>query len=460
MVVSSRNWKVVLVGECMVSRPFSMHDDPDFMRVVELMRDSDFTYGHLEMNLGEFEDIEWPARGNWLGSFMLADPKIADDLKWMGVDIMSLAHNHSLDFGATGLISTIKHCKRAGMVVAGTGRDLEEAREPGYLETRKGRVALISTSSGNQPYEWASLTKGTMRGRPGINPLRLSMKYMVDSETAEQLKAVGKKLGILRQKSSGTSGVGLGDKEFGLVMPTDQSTRAGSAFIEGDRCEIMSECHKRDLEGNLRTIDEGLNMADLVVVAHHFNVSEGPRGDHPPKFTRAFAQAAIDAGADVYVGHGWHRTLGIEIYKGKPIIHGIGNFFAQSEFIRRVPYDSYESWGHDMDKLSTLTPAAYPLHPGLDTPSDTWWSSAVISLDIEERQVKGITLHPVEMGRETTKQAKQTRSTGHGKHLLTEGRPIIAKGEDAGRILDRIKRLSAEYGTNVEIRDGVGYVKL
>ena len=458
--MSKQDWNIALVGECMVSRPFSMIDDPDFLGVAELLRNTDFTYGHLEMNLGEFEDIEFPARGNWLGSFMLSDPKIADDLKWMGVDIMSLAHNHSLDFGAPGILSTIKHCKRVGLTVAGTGRDLEEAREPGYLETRKGRVALISVSSGNQPSEWASLPKGTMKGRPGINPLRLSMKYMLDKETAEQLKAVGKKLGILRLKSSGTSGVGLGDKEFGLVMPTDQSTRAGSAFIEGDRCEIMSECHPRDLEGNLRTIDEGLNMADLVMVAHHFNVSEGPRGDHPPKFTRAFAKAAVDAGADIYVGHGWHRTLGIEIYKGKPLIHGIGNFFAQSEFIRRVPYDSYESWGHDMDRLPTLTPAAYPLHPGLDTPSDTWWSSAVITLQMDDRQIKGLTLHPVEMGRETTKQAKQTRSVGHGKHLLTDGRPMLAKGEDADRILERIKRLSAEYGTNIDIRDGVGYLRL
>ena len=60
-------------------------------------------------------------------------------------------------------------------------------------------------------------------------------------------------------------------------------------------------------------------------------------------------------------------TLGIEIYKGKPIIYGIGNFFAQSEFIRRVPYDSYDAWGHDVDRLPTLTPSAHPLHPGLDS---------------------------------------------------------------------------------------------
>ena len=35
--------------------------------------------------------------------------------------------------------------------------------------------------------------------------------------------------------------------------------------------------------------------------------------------------------------------MGIEIYKGRPIIYGIGNFVAHSEFMSNVPYDSYEA---------------------------------------------------------------------------------------------------------------------
>lgn len=201
-------------------------------------------------------------------------------------------------------------------------------------------------------------------------------------------------------------------------------------------------------------------MADLVIVAHHFSVSDGPRGDTPPGFVREFAHAAIDGGADIFVGHGWHRTLGIEIYKGRPIIYGIGNFFAQSEFIRRVPYDSYDAWGHDVDRLPTLHPALHPLHPGLDTPSDTWWSSAVIRVEMAGGRMRRLTLHPVEMGRESTKQATQTRRTGRGEHPLTEGRPMLAQGTDAGRILDRFRRLSAAFGTEVTIRDGVGVIDL
>ena len=65
-------------------------------------------------------------------------------------------------------------------------------------------------------------------------------------------------------------------------------------------------------------------MADLTIVSHHFSVSDGPRGDAPPQFVTKFARACIDEGADIYFGHGWHRTLGIEIYKGKLILYGVG----------------------------------------------------------------------------------------------------------------------------------------
>jgi poly-gamma-glutamate capsule biosynthesis protein CapA/YwtB (metallophosphatase superfamily) len=450
---STKSWDLTLVGECMVSRPFAMHDEPEFRAVLDLMRRSDATYAHLEMNLGDFDELDWPARGDWTGSYMMAEPRLADDLRWAGVHLVSLAQNHSFDFGAAGIMSTIKHCRRAGLVHAGTGRDLEEAREPGYLETKKGRVALISVSSGNKAHEWAGLPKAGLRGRPGVNPLRVSMKYVVDARAAAELQRIVGALDI-----GGRSPFAAEAGEIRMSLPGDQSTRTGVVFVDGGRFEIASELHQRDLAGNLRSVDEARTMADLVIVAHHFNISEGKRGDLPPSFARAFAHACIDAGADIYLAHGWHRTLGIELYKGRPIFYGMGDFFAQSEFIRRVPYDSYEAWGHDVDRLPTLTPAAYPLHPGLD--SELWWSSAVVGLTMKDRAVQEIRLHPVEMGRDVSAEPRVRRSTGHGAHALTEGRPLMANGENAARILERLRRLSAEYGTKIDVDGGVGIVRL
>ncbi|MFI0485428.1 CapA family protein [Actinomadura sp. 9N215] len=465
MTTGRRSYDISLAGECMVMRPFSAHDDPGFTAVLDLLRGSDLTYAHLETNLGEYDEIGWPAKAGEIGSYLLSDPRIAADLRWAGVDVMSLANNHSMDFGAPGMLSTIRHIRDAGIAHAGTGRDLEEAREPAYLETRKGRVALISVSSGNKPHENAGLPKGTIRGRPGVNPLRVRTRFLVDQPAAKALQDIAGRLGILQMngiRKEGSTKRGLRDGEFTLALPEAQSTVASTVFAESDAFAIETTCDERDLAGNLRVVEEAVAMADLVMVAHHFNVAEGSRGDGPPAFARQFAHACIDAGADVYIAHGWHKTLGIEIYQGRPAFYGMGNFFAQSEFIRRVAYDSYEAWGHDVDRLGTLTPAAHPLHPGLDAGGRTWWSSAVVRLTLTDGRVEALRLHPVGLGREVTPEAPIVRPTGRGPHTLTEGRPVTASPEDGLRILQRIKDLSAGYGTDIEIDEpaGVGVLKL
>ena len=38
------------------------------------------------------------------------------------------------------------------------------------------------------------------------------------------------------------------------------------------------------------------------------------------------AHAAIDAGADLVIGHGPHYSLPVEVYRGKPIFYGLGSF--------------------------------------------------------------------------------------------------------------------------------------
>jgi poly-gamma-glutamate capsule biosynthesis protein CapA/YwtB (metallophosphatase superfamily) len=451
--MNTRRWKVAIAGEAMVSRPFSVHDEPEFLAVLKLLRDADVTYAHLETNFGHIEEIEWAAKGDQGGTFFMVDPQIADDLKWAGIDMVSNAFNHSGEFGASGVLSTRRHCRRAGLTCAGTGRDLEEARAPGYMETKKGRVALVSMSSGNGPEDWASLPKGGTRGRPGVNPLRASMKCVVDHQMAEQLKELGRKLRILKTKAKSPAEPGFEKGAFGLG---GLHGRGVTTYVEGDRFEIISTAHEKDLERNCRSVDEAMQMADLVLVGHHCSLSEGTRGDDPPQLMRVAAKAFIDAGADIYIGHGWHKTLGIELYQNKPIFYGIGNFFAQNQFVLNVPYDSYETWGHDVDRLPTLNPATYPLHPGGAT--ETSWSSAIAVIEMEGHMMTGMKLYPVEMGRDVP-EGRINRFTGSGPHPLTEGRPLMADKENGTRILERIQRLSSTYGTKIEIKDGVGVLK-
>jgi poly-gamma-glutamate synthesis protein (capsule biosynthesis protein) len=60
--------------------------------------------------------------------------------------------------------------------------------------------------------------------------------------------------------------------------------------------------------------------ADIVVASCHWGLNR----DHLQYMTE-IAHAAIDAGADVVLGHGPHYILPVELYKGKPIFYGMGN---------------------------------------------------------------------------------------------------------------------------------------
>ena len=83
-------------------------------------------------------------------------------------------------------------------------------------------------------------------------------------------------------------------------------------------------------------------LADIVIVSLHCHES-GANRSVPADFIPIFAKAVIDAGADVFVGHGPHVLRGIEIYKGKPIFYSLSNFIFQNETVLRMPEDSYEA---------------------------------------------------------------------------------------------------------------------
>jgi poly-gamma-glutamate synthesis protein (capsule biosynthesis protein) len=450
----SNTLNLTVVGETMAVRPFSMQTDPDFLSIVKLIRESDLAYAHLEMNLASPNELGYAARGSSGGAgYLVADPVIARDLKWAGIDAMSVANNHSFDWGEKGLLATIRNCNRAGIAVAGTGANLEEAREPVYFEKDKGRIAMLAISSGNSAFEWAGLAKGATPGRPGINPIRVRTVYQVDHATAEQLKATGKNLGVL-------SDAAAAKKEFNITPGAISGSNgySGFSFVDGDKFEITTENHPGDVAANLKSVEEAKAMADFVIVAQHMSISEARRGDTPVKAAVDFAHKTIDSGADIYIGHGWHTFLGIEVYKNKPIIYGLGNFFWQSAYIPRVPADEYESYGYSMDELVGLRPAVGSLHPEGDS---NWAWSAVFQFKYENKKITAITLHPIEMGYDFTgDKPKPNRQVGSGDHPYLDGSPRMAHGANAQKILERAAKLCALRGTKVEIADGIGTIKI
>jgi len=72
--------------------------------------------------------------------------------------------------------------------------------------------------------------------------------------------------------------------------------------------------------------------AEVVLVSHHGGVEDI---DYPLPRTKAIAEAAIDAGADAFLGHHPHVVQGIAFRGGKPILYSMGNFLMEMSPTRK-----------------------------------------------------------------------------------------------------------------------------
>jgi poly-gamma-glutamate synthesis protein (capsule biosynthesis protein) len=97
-----------------------------------------------------------------------APPEAAGALAGLGVDCVTLANNHALDYGPDALQDTLHHLAGAGIRAVGAGSDLGEAREAVVLEAGGVRVAVVGIT--DHPSDFAAAP-----GRPGVAHAHLEM---------------------------------------------------------------------------------------------------------------------------------------------------------------------------------------------------------------------------------------------------------------------------------------------
>ncbi len=119
------------------------------------------------------------------GMFLhVASPDVPGCLRRMGFDIVALANNHAWDLGTEGILATRESVTAAGLVVAGTGRDLAEAGAPGILEITP-RVALVAMATGKIA-DGAAATAT----RPGVNELRMTGERLHAEDVDRNLASI------------------------------------------------------------------------------------------------------------------------------------------------------------------------------------------------------------------------------------------------------------------------------
>jgi len=169
--------------------------------------------------------------------------------------------------------------------------------------------------------------------------------------------------------------------------------------------------------------------------------------EEPADFVIDFVHQVIDAGADVVVGHGPHFPLGIEIYKGRPILYSVGNLIFQNETVGFFPADAYERFDLDLkatpsDFLDARTSGGKKGHP-----SDPAYRENMFAVcRFDKNKLKEIKIFPIDQG--------------FGRPRPQRGRPLLAEGEVTKRVIERVTRLSQRYDTKIFNRDGVGVIEI
>jgi poly-gamma-glutamate synthesis protein (capsule biosynthesis protein) len=126
--------RVALAGDTMLGRgvakelgrrpPHSLVDE----ELAEITRAADLFVLNLECCISERGE-PLPKTFNFR-----APPAAVETLLHLGVDCVTLANNHALDYGIDALLDTFEHLRSAGIAWAGAGENLDEARKPVVVE--------------------------------------------------------------------------------------------------------------------------------------------------------------------------------------------------------------------------------------------------------------------------------------------------------------------------------------
>jgi poly-gamma-glutamate synthesis protein (capsule biosynthesis protein) len=135
-----------------------------FADVVDIFNEADLVIGNLECSLSRNGE-PWPNKQLHFG----ATPLAATALAVGGVDVVSVANNHSLDFGRVAFLETLARLDDAGVGHAGGGINAAAAHKPLILERNGLRIAFLSyVTSFWGPYAFTTRSWEAKSDKAGI----------------------------------------------------------------------------------------------------------------------------------------------------------------------------------------------------------------------------------------------------------------------------------------------------
>jgi len=245
--------------------------DVPFRLVAPILRKSDFVFSNLECC------FYIPRGGHTLTNVgFMADPAIGEALKTGGIQAVGIANN--VNYGEAAIDASVARLDELKVPHTGAGANHEAARVPVILEREGLRVGFLQ---------------------------RTSVYWPTDHEAGEN-----------------STGVAVIRGHTAYQLPLHKTRReVPPANRPGIPPEIVTWADPQYLQWFQNDIAELRKKADIVVASCHWGLWQ-----EVLQYMPEIAHAAIDAGADVVMGHGPHFSLPVEVYKGKPIFYGLGSF--------------------------------------------------------------------------------------------------------------------------------------
>ncbi|MGV7119224.1 CapA family protein [Sphingopyxis sp. 550A] len=417
------DFSLAAVGDLIYLRPMLATLEKQAPDMLRILRGADVTFGNFETTALDLATFKGSPQAESGGTWMLADPGVPKEVAAMGIDIVGHANNHATDWGVEGMIETLKLLDAAHLVRAGTGRTMAEARAPAYYDGPQGRVALVSATTTFTPMTPAADPLGRVPGRPGANTIRSTeVGQLSEADLAVLARITGTKPG---------APVRIKGRDFRAVeAPTTPMT-------------IGYDLNPKDLAANLLAVRQARQNGNFVVFSLH-NHEPGNASQTPADFAPGLAHQIIDAGADVYMGHGPHQLRGIEIYKGKPIFYSLGNFAMMNNSLDDVPADMFDQFG--VTPGSVTTPELLQARNAKSFSDPNLYESVIATTHFRDGRLTEVRLYPIDLG---------VTATGAAR-----GVPHMADAATGARILERLQRLSEPFGTRIDIVKGVGIIRI
>jgi len=144
-LVLASGFRLVTLGDLLYWRPVKPQIDSAMEGALRLVRDADFATANHEGTFFDLRTKRIPPRESSV--LMAGPPELAADIKNLGVRFVSKANNHSVDWGAAGLLEELRLLDAASLPYSGAGDSRASARAAGFVDLPKGRIGVVSAAS-------------------------------------------------------------------------------------------------------------------------------------------------------------------------------------------------------------------------------------------------------------------------------------------------------------------------